>query len=69
MSKIEMPVGSRIEVNGITYEVRAADTCRNCSLYYEEENECLDPHGLFGYCGAEYRSDGKNVNFVQVTIK
>lgn len=66
MSKIEFPIGSRFECDGIIYEVCQADTCLGCSLFYEEEIECLDRHRRFGNCSGNFRSDGQDVNFVQV---
>ena len=66
MTKTEHPVGSRFEIDGIIYEVRPAHSCQGCSLYIEEENECLDRHGRFGHCDGNNRSDGQDVKFVQV---
>lgn len=66
MSKIEHPVGSRFECDCIIYEVRPAYSCKGCSLYIEEENECLNSHHRFGFCDSYNRTDGQDVKFVQV---
>lgn len=69
MEKNENAIGERFEVDCIIYEARPAPTCRGCSLFVEEEGECLDRTGRFGYCGHVHRKDGQNVIFVQVGEK
>ena len=67
MTKVrEYAIGERFEIDHIIYEVRPADSCQGCSLYIEDENECLDSHLRFGHCGSGYRTDGQEVKFVQV---
>ena len=43
----EHAIGERFEIDHIIYEVRPAHSCQGCSLYIEEENECIDRHGRF----------------------
>ena len=64
----EHAIGERFEVDRIIYQVRPAPTnpCQGCSLFIEEENECLDHEMRFGHCGGTHRTDGQDVNFVQV---
>lgn len=63
----EYSIGSRIEIDKIIYEVRPADLCcQGCSLFFEEEYECLDKNFRFGACSGHLREDRKNVIFVQV---
>lgn len=62
----EYSIGSRIEIDKIIYEVRPADNCQGCSLFYEEECECLDKNWRFGECSGNLRQDGKDVMFVKV---
>lgn len=62
----EHAIGERFVVDHIIYEVRPAQSCEGCSLFFREEAECLDYHGKFGYCGSSTRADGKDVIFVQV---
>lgn len=69
MTKVkEHAIGERFEIDHIIYEVRPADSCscQGCSLYIEDENECLDRHLRFGHCGGNVRTDGQDVKFVQV---
>lgn len=66
MTKIEHPVGSRFECDGIIYEVCPTYSCEGCALLIEEENECLDRIDRFGLCSGKFRSDGQYVKFVQV---
>ena len=35
-------IGERFVIDHIIYEVRQADTCAQCSLWVEDEGECLD---------------------------
>lgn len=60
------PIGSRIEIDKIIYEVRQADNCQGCSLFIEDECECQDKKHRLGVCSADFREDGKDVIFVQV---
>lgn len=62
----EHTIGERFEIDHIIYEVRPAHSCQGCSLYIEDENECLDRHLRFGHCGSCHRKDGQDVKFVQV---
>jgi len=62
----EHAIGERFEIDHIIYEVRPAHSCQGCSLYIEDENECLDGKLRFGHCGSCHRTDGQDVKFVQV---
>lgn len=67
MSKIkEHAIGEKFIVNHIIYEVRPAHSCRNCSLYVESENECLNKNGQFEDCNGNYRTDGQDIKFLQL---
>ena len=66
MKAKEHAIGDRFEIDHIIYEVRPAHSCQGCSLYIEDENECLDSQLRFGHCGSCHRTDGKDVKFVQV---
>lgn len=59
-------IGERFMIDHIIYEVRQADACAQCSLWVEDEGECLDTTGRFGSCARNARSDRKEVVFVQV---
>ncbi len=70
METKEHAIGERFEVDGIIYEVRPAPaSCQGCSLFIEEEGECLDRIGRSGYCDSVHRKDGQDVIFVQVGEK
>lgn len=65
-NSFEHAIGDRFEVCHLIYEVRQADSCNGCSLYINEENECVARDRRFGQCSASYRTDGQNVKFVKV---
>ena len=61
--KVEYAVGSRIEMDGLIYEVQKSNPCSGCALYVD--NHCVDfPDSRFGPCWDEYRSDKNDVIFV-----
>ena len=67
MSKvIEYAIGELFEIDHIIYEVRPAHSCKGCSLYIEDENECHNWNLRFGHCSGNNRMDGQDVKFVQV---
>ena len=62
----EHAIGERFVIDHIIYEVRPADSCEGCALYFSEEGKCLDYPMRFGLCSAESRTDRRDVKFVKV---
>lgn len=67
---MERKVGEVFDFNGVKLQVK--DTCREVccdGCYFDEsEHECFDAHisGCIGVCSRLFRSDCKNVIFVEV---
>ena len=66
-SCLDVPIGKTFEWDKLIYEVRAADTCANCS-FWVPDNGCYFVHYTENtpLCGDFVRKDGKNVVFVKV---
>ena len=65
---MERKVGEVFDFNGVKLQVKD-DCCKACcnGCYFEEPgDECFDAYGCTGYCHRLFRSDGKDVVFVEV---
>ena len=67
---MERAIGEIFDFNDVKLKVK--DTCREAccdGCYFDEsEHECFDAYisGCIGVCSRLFRSDGKNVIFVEV---
>lgn len=61
---MERKIGEVFEFEGKKIEVKA--TSNGCDGCFLKEKCCIDSADLVGTCGAEDRTDGKNVIFVEV---
>ena len=60
-------VGERFVMYKLIYEVREGSSCKDCSLFIEEENCCSDMYKYnFEFCTRLFRDDGKDVVFILV---
>lgn len=63
---MEHVIGDFFVLDGLVYQCREGHKCSSCACMYKEENVCTDWRAETGYCSGLFRSDGKDVYFVQV---
>ena len=65
---MERKVGEVFGFNDVKLQVKdiGKKACCDGCYFDESEHKCFDAHNCTGYCHRPFRSDGKNVIFVEV---
>ena len=61
---LQHAIGEQFEYRCLLFKVKESESCKGCSLYYQQENHCMDELREFEPCDSLHRTDGKNVIFV-----
>ena len=65
---MEREVGEVFDFKGVKLQVKDTGCKASCDGCYfdESEHKCFDAHDCTGYCHRPFRSDSKDVVFVEV---
>lgn len=65
---MERAIGEIFDFNDVKLQVKdiGEKACCDGCYFDESEHKCFDAHNCTGYCHRPFRSDGKDVVFVEV---
>ena len=65
---MERAIGEVFDFKGVKLQVKDTGCKASCDGCYfdESEHKCFDAHNCTGYCHRPFRSDSKDVVFVEV---